>query len=61
MSDALVDRNPALVVVLEGDPMKKIVAIDNWGAGGHVSKAWAGEPQFAHSQLTRGHDRPGVE
>jgi hypothetical protein len=63
--DAPVDRNPALVVVLEGDLMTKIVAIDDsecpCGTGGYLSKAWGVAQQIARIQLTRGHDRSGAE
>jgi len=65
MLDAPVDRNPALVVVLEGDLMKKIVAIEDsecpCGAGGYISKAWGVAQQLARVQLARGHARSGTE
>ena len=63
--DEPVDRNPALVVVLEGDFMTKIVAIDDsecpCGTGGSMSKAWGVAQQNARIPRTRGHDRSGAE
>jgi len=65
MLDVPGDRNPALVVVLEGDPMKKIVAIEDSEcpcvAGGYISKAWGVEQLLARIPLALGHDRSGAE